>query len=399
MATIGSDRPESARDEDAACGIDSAEKPTDQGADCRHMALYAGTRSFDDVFSLDHMVTAGRKCCNGVRWKTSTIAFENDRLHRCYLAQKALREDTRKFKRFHTFYTIEHGKCRQINALDIDDRMMQKCLVRCCMRDAMVPSLIADNSASLPGRGMDYAIKRLKKHLHDHYRKHGTAGGIYQYDFHSYFASIPHDGIKAYAHECITDQKVADILCSFVDDFNKIPGCEPGRGVGLGSEISQPIALYYASCLDHYIKDRLGIHGYGRYNDDGYVISNSLMELAEIRNDVHRITSEIGIEINKKKDIITPFRHHSFRFLKLRIRLTESGRIVMKLSRQSVRGCKRKITRFREEYASGNMNYDDIYASYQSWRSYAEKFNSCKTVQSMNRYFYATIRKEDTNSV
>ena len=38
---------------------------------------------------------------------------------------------------------------------------------------------------------------------------------------------------------------------------------ERKHGVGLGSEISQIIALDFASPIDHYVKDVRGIHGYG----------------------------------------------------------------------------------------------------------------------------------------
>lgn len=396
MATVDNNSPESARDTGAACGGGLVDSSVKQNANHGKATPYAGVRSFDDVFSLDHLITAGRKSCNGVRWKTSTINFENDRLHRCYLAQQALKNGTRKFSKFHTFQTIEHGKCRQINALGIDDRMMQKCLVRYCMHDAFIPSLITDNYASLPGRGMDYAVKRLKHHLHQHYQKYGLEGGIYLFDFHSYFASILHERIKEISRAVITDQDVFDVLCDFIDDFNKIPGCEYGRGVGLGSEISQPIALFFmSSSLDHYIKDKCGIKGYGRYNDDGFVISNDFHELEKIKHDTEKIANSCGIQMNPKKNIIIPLKNHSFCFLKLRFRMTESGKIVVKPSRKCITSCKRKLKLFKDKYEAGEMSYEDIRKSYRSWKSYVRKYNAYKTIQSMDRYFYALFGRKE----
>lgn len=396
MATVDNNSPESARDTGAACGGGLVDSSVKQNANHGKATPYAGARSFDDVFSLDHLITAGRKSCNGVRWKTSTINFENDRLHRCYLAQQALKNGTRKFSKFHTFQTIEHGKCRQINALGIDDRMMQKCLVRYCMHDAFIPSLITDNYASLPGRGMDYAVKRLKHHLHQHYQKYGLEGGIYLFDFHSYFASILHERIKEISRAVITDQDVFDVLCDFIDDFNKIPGCTKGRGVGLGSEISQPIALYYmSSCLDHYIKDKLGIKGCGRYNDDGYVISNSFSELERIKRDTEKIAASCGIQMNPKKNIIIPFRNHSFCFLKLRFQMKENGKIIVKLSHKNAIAHKRKLKLLKQKYDAGMITFDDIKKSHDSWKAYAKKYNAYKTIQSMDRYFYALFGRKE----
>ena len=127
-----------------------------------------------------------------------------------------------------------------------------------------------------------------------------------------------------------------------MDDFLKMKtadkAAERKHGVGLGSEISQIIALDFASPIDHYVKDVRGIHGYGRYMDDGYVISPSLAELADIKQCLYALAEELGIAMSDKKNIITPFRHHSFTFLKMRVTLRESGKVTMKLSRKSIPG-------------------------------------------------------------
>lgn len=50
-------------------------------------------------------------------------------------------------------------------------------------RDAFLPiieeQLIETNSASLKGKGMDYAIKAFKNHLKEHFEEYGLEGGIY----------------------------------------------------------------------------------------------------------------------------------------------------------------------------------------------------------------------------
>ena len=69
---------------------------------------------------------------------------------------------------------------------------------------------------------MDFQLKRLQKHLHDHYRKYGTEGGIYQFDFKGYFGSLPHDKIKERARAKIKDDRLYALFCDFVDDFQKM---------------------------------------------------------------------------------------------------------------------------------------------------------------------------------
>lgn len=358
----------------------------------------AGGKSFDEVFSFGNLCKAGKACCDGTRWKTSTINYENNLLAETLKTYHTLHEGTRKFSGFHSFTTVEHGKLRNIDALPIHERAMQKCLCRNLLTESYSRSFVYDNSASLKDKGMDFALERLKKQLHRHYRKHGTAGGIYQFDFKGYFGSIPHDGIKARARQRIKDDRTYALFCDMVDDFQRMKTAdkeaERKRGVGLGSEISQIIALDYASPIDHYIKDVRGKEGAGRYMDDGHVISDSLEELEDIRSCLYSLAEEMGLKMNDKKNTITPFRHHSFEFLKMRVTLQESGKVTMKLGRKSIRAIRRKLDIFRQWVTSGKLAAEDAFQSYQSWRAHARRCNSYDTLQAMDSRFVELFREE-----
>lgn len=361
-------------------------------------AQQAGGKSFDEVISFGNLCKAGKACCDGTRWKTSTINFETNLLAECLAAHHELHDGTRKFRGFHSFTTIEHGKVRNIDALPIRERTAQKCLCRNLLTEAYSRSFVYDNAASLKGKGMDFALERLRKHLHDHYRRYGTEGGIYQFDFKGYFGSIPHDQIKARARAKIKDDRLYALMCDFVDDFQRMKTADRTaarkRGVGLGSEISQIIALDYASPIDHYVKDVRGKHGYGRYMDDGYVISNSLEELADIKRCLYALAEDMGLAMSDKKNIITPFRHHSFTFLKMRVTLEESGKVTMKLGRKSIKAMRRKLDIFRRWVDEGQMSAEDAFQSYQSWRAHARRCNSYDTLQAMDARFAAVFAAE-----
>lgn len=85
------------------------------------------------------------------------------------------------------------------------------------------------------------------------------------------------------------------------------------------------------------------------------MISNSLEELEDIKRNLYRLAEALGIAMSDKKNIITPFRHHSFTFLKMRVTLTETGKVVMKLSRKSIRAMRRKMDIFRRWMDEGRM--------------------------------------------
>lgn len=334
------------------------------------------------------MAGAGKRCCNNARWKTSTINFESDLLGRCEQKLEEIRNNKRKFRGFHSFRVIEHGKLRHIDALPIEERTIQKCLCENILTEAYSRSFIYDNAASLKDRGMDFSLRRLKEHLRRHYRKYGLKGGILQFDFKNYFASLPHSGIKRRAERVVWDDRLRRLLFDFVDDFKRM-GQSDGSpvGVGLGSEVSQIIALDYASPIDHYIKDMCGKEGYGRYMDDGYIISDDLNELKVLLQGIREIATQLGIRLSEKKCIIIPFRHHAFHFLKMRIFLTETGKIVMKINKRCVKAMRRKIKIFCTWVQKGKLTYADAYQSYQSWRAHARRCNSYRTVKNLDEYF------------
>ena len=119
-------------------------------------AQEAGGASFDEVISFEHLCRAGKACCNGARWKTSTINFETKLLSESLKTLDELQNGTRKFRGFHSFPTVEHGKRRDIDALPIQERAVQKCLCNHLLTRAYSRSFIYDNGASLAEKGMDF---------------------------------------------------------------------------------------------------------------------------------------------------------------------------------------------------------------------------------------------------
>ena len=276
--------------------------------------------------------------------------------------------------------------------------MVLKTLCAELLTKAYSRSFVNTNAASLPGKGMFFSLNTLINQLHRHYRKYGQEGGIYLFDFKNYFGSLPHNIIKERARNIILDDKLYKLFCSYVDDFQKMgaynKNADKPRGVGLGSEISQIIALDYTSPLDHYIKDILGIEGYGRYMDDGYVISNSLEELKQIKATVEKIVQDLDLKLSDKKNYIIPFKHHSFTFLKKRFTLTKTGQVVVKISRKSIKAMRRKLKIFYKWVQENKMKFESVVAAYQSWRASGLQYNTYKTIESLDATFCSLFEKE-----
>lgn len=261
----------------------------------------------------------------------------------------------------------------------MEERVVQRCLCDNCLVPLLSPTFIYDNSASSKGKGYHFAIHRCEKHLRDHFRKHGAEGYILTFDFSKFFDNIDHGVIYEVVENSITDERLKALVYHFVDAFGPV-------GLGLGSQISQVFALASANRLDHYVKEVLQVHGYARYMDDGYLISDSKEFLQDCLARIRAMCNVLGIKINEKKTQIVKLSH-GFTFLKCRFYLTASGKVVKKIYKKSVTKMRRKLKSLRFKMDGYKLTHADIYAAFQSWRSYAKHFDAWHSIRSMERLF------------
>ena len=338
---------------------------------------------FDTVFSYANLYRSYRFCKKGVAWKASVQKYIVNAPLNVYRTWRKLKEGRFKTPGFHEFVIFERGKCRRIRSTMIGERVVQRCLCDYSLIPLLERTFIYDNGASMKGKGYDFAVKRLTRHLHEHYRKHGTNGYILLFDFSKFFDRVSHELVKRIVRDEITDEKILKLCDHLIDAFGNV-------GLGLGSQISQVLALASANRLDHYIKEVLRIRGYGRYMDDGYLLHESKEYLKHCLAAIRKVCKELHITLNTKKTQIVKLSH-GFTWLKIRFFLTETGRVVKKIYRRSVHVMRRKLKTFQRKLLEGSMTLSDVYNSWQSWRSYARRFNAWRTVQSMEKLYHSLI--------
>ncbi len=309
--------------------------------------------NYDEVFSFDHLYQSAKKCRLNVSWKTSVQAFENDIGKNVVNLYDVLHNRKYKQGSFYEFNTVERGKERHIKSLHIKDRTVQKCLCDYALTPVLTPTFIYDNGASMKGKGVDFAIRRMDKHLHDFYLKYGNDGYILQYDFSKYFESIPHNVIKDILKHYFTDQDLLSLMFDMVDAF------EGENGLGLGSQMSQVLALAAASKIDHHFKEVKRVKFYGRYMDDGYIISNDKAFLFGCKKELDEIATSLGLKLNTKKTQIVKLSH-GFTFLKIRYVMQPNGHLHKHIARVSVTRMRKKLKVYKRLYDEGKVSVKDV---------------------------------------
>lgn len=336
--------------------------------------------NYEKVFSYNNLYQAYKKSKCNVAWKASVQKnIIEAPIVINYLYNK-LKQEKFKSRGFYEFDIHERGKERHIKSVTFGERIVQRCLCDNSLIPIIKRSLIYDNSATLQFRGYHFAIKRLCKFLKQHYQKYGNNGYILIFDFRKYFDNISHNLCKKILAKNIKDKKILNLTYQFIDNFSG------DKGLGLGSQISQILAVAAANKLDHFIKQQLRVKMYGRYMDDGFLIHSDKQKLKEYLIEIKKICKDLGIILNQKKTQIIKLSR-GFNYLKTRIFLTKTGKIIKKAPYKTISKERKKLKTFARKMNQGKMTQQNIYASWQSWRAYAKNFNNWQAIQNVGKLY------------
>lgn len=366
--------------------------------------LYSLNDDFNKVMTLQNMHRAFRYCKKGVGWKYSVQKYANNAITELYNTYLSLHNGILNQQSGWKKITIyERGKKREILPICINDRIPQRVLCEHALIPVLRNKLIYDNGASIKGKGVSFTRNRLDKHLSSAIKEYGSEFYALVFDFKSFFDNISHQQCLNILQHYFHDKYIKGLSLAIIKSYekNRINQIQDIRekermliklksnelsGVCLGSQISHIIALSIPNSLDHFIKDRCGIKHYIRYMDDGVIFHKSKEYLTRLLNDMKVLCEKLGLHFNTKKTMIVK-ASKGFSFMKIKYRVTSTGKIVRKLSRQGVVRMRRKLKKFKTLLQDGKITLDDVYNSFQSWLSITSKVIPYKTKRSMLKLY------------
>lgn len=317
------------------------------------------------------LLRCGEKCCNGGRWKQSIQAFEMCLTRNTATAKRELENKTFKPQTTNNFMIKERGKWRAIRAHPVKDRQIYKSFCQHYLREH-IDNLVADcNNASQKGKGTDRSIYQFGQALARAYRKWGRDFYVITYDYHNYFGSIPQKEIAKVLN--ITD---SDALLLLEDYINLFP-----EGVGIGGEPSQDIAVSYAHSIDKMLITDKRVDRSGRYMDDGYATVQNKDDARAVLNNIKEKSNSLGLVINNKRTRISHMTKDSVIWLKKRTFISDTGAIVMRLTRENVRDRLRTTKLHKKLVDNGTMPRLAADMSIECWCSYAYPYKAYHQMQ------------------
>ena len=313
-----------------------------------------------------------KKCCKNVRWKTSVTQYEVNGLKNTAKVTAEINSGKYKLLPYQEFQ-INEPKERHITATRIRDRQVQRSICDTVVYDSITRSFVADNSACQKGRGTQYAIDRLKEHIRRYYRKNGAEGYYLKCDIHHFFESLDHNIIKAQLRKRITNEHYLNMLYDIIDSF-------PGeKGIGLGSQVSQLLALMYLDEMDHIIKEKLHIKYYIRYMDDFILVDQSREKLAGALAELRKYLDTLGLSLNKKTTLQK--LSQGVIFLGWKFILTDTGKVILKPDKRKLTAKRRKLRGIKRQQAAGNLSEKDVMQIKQGMIAHLEHGNARKAIE------------------
>lgn len=362
---------------------------------------------FERVYDFSSLYAGFLKARRGKRQKESVAKFEANLLEAVSLLSQMLKNKTYKPSDYFIFRVYE-PKERIVMTNAFKDKVVQHSLCDNILEPAFERSFIIDNYASQRGKGTHYGLYRLEDYMRSYYferkaraeqeRKEkgmpmispqngGYADGwVLKCDVRKYFYSIRHEPLKKMVRKFIRDPNVlwlTDMIIDSTDD----------PGIPIGNQTSQWFAVMYLSGMDHFIKEKLGIHRYGRYMDDFYLIHEDKAYLQYCRTEIERYVDALGLKLNNKTNIF-PLKN-GIDFLGFHSYLTDNGKVIRKVRRTSKNNVRRRLKKQRKLLDMGKITLFQAEQSYQSWRSHALKGNSYHLIRDMDRYFKNLFKESE----
>lgn len=109
---------------------------------------------------------------------------------------------------------------------------------------------------------------------------------------------------------------------------------------------------------------------------------DTLTDMNILYDDIVKLSEGMGLTVNLRKTQICRI-DRGFKFLKLYHFVTATGKVIRKPCKKGITRERRKI---RKLYKQGAL-LDDVLETYKSWRGNMLKYNSYRSVRSMDQLF------------
>lgn len=331
---------------------------------------------FEKVIDFENMYKAYRKAKHGKGYKTSAAKFNIMALDGINSLIEQLKDKTYQISNYNEFKVYE-PKERIIKTTSFKDKVVQHSLCDNVILPKLQDVFIYDNCAGQKGKGTLFGLNRLSEHMKAFYQRYGFDGYILKCDISKFFYNISHSQLKDIVEYYFGYDKNICWLCNLYIDSTE------GKGIPLGNQINQGLALLYLDGLDKLITGELGIEFYGRYMDDFYLIHPDKEYLKYCLEVITEFLKTLDLTMNGKTQIF-PFKN-GVNYLGFYTYITGTGKAIRKLKNENKRNAQRKFLKMAKLVVAGKLSIDKFNASYNAWKNHISHGSCYKLSKAMDK--------------
>lgn len=339
------------------------------------MKAPAGIITFEQVVTQEHMLKSYKHVRKGKKFRTKTILYHMNHLKNLSDLAESLDNGSYEFGELNRFRVYE-PKEREVVADGFEDKIVQDLISRYVLKPLLGPKMIYDNYASQPKKGTHVALKRLEKHTAAFAKSTDWTGEgwVLVCDLSKFFYNIDHEVCWSLVNNLPVDEKLSNLLHMMIDactaEINPYVEVD-GKGLCIGFQTSQWLAVYYLNKLDHLIKEKLHIKYYGRYMDDFYLVHESKEYLEYCLKVIEKfVESVLKMKLNPKTHI-HPFTQ-GICFLGYHVTYnTTTHQVETSIRTKSIHKMKKRTRRQLGLISQGKLTVDKAKDSLGSWHAYA----------------------------
>lgn len=332
---------------------------------------------FENLISLDNLFAAWKEFKSGKEQRLDIQEFSLYLEDHLFDLHRQLKNNLYAHQAYQSFY-INDPKRRHIHKATVRDRIIHQALIR-IIEPIFEKTFIFDSYSSRKNKGTHKAVKRLEKFAWKLSSNNTKTVWYLKCDIAKFFDTIDHQILLALISNQIKDIKLLEMIKNIIGSFKS----KPGKGIPLGNTTSQIFANIYLDSLDQFIKRKLRVQYYLRYNDD------FIMLLAEAD---YKVLSDISLNITTflkdKLDlklhankVITGKWHQGIDFLGY-ISFPHHTILRTKTKRRIIKKIRLNDVKFKEDLMP-KKTFDQSVQSYLGILQHCRGYKIAKTIQDL----------------
>lgn len=227
---------------------------------------------YEQIYSIFNLELADQLAGKGKTKTYGVITHRADQQMNLLKLQRMLMDKTYRTSKYQVFKVYE-PKEREVYRLPyFPDRIAHHAIMN-VLEPIFVRSFTTDSYSCIKGMGLHKASRRLAKALKDtSYSKY-----CLKLDITKFYPSVDHDILKSMLRRKFKDEDLLWLLDEIIDSADGLP---------IGNYLSQYLANFYLTGLDHWLKEVKGVRYYFRYADDIVILAPDKKMLHQLRTDI-----------------------------------------------------------------------------------------------------------------